>query len=682
MAESYFENAELIINAVLKDKGFFRTKRYSGPVKLSFMKGSPGKEIDSKTVQAKDGSFPEVKWKAKEVEKSEEYYDLQVMCSYKKVNKLLLEATIWPKETSIEVNDQDGKPKPACAFLVKQAGQADQKLNTDDKGKCGVTLLARAPYSISMAKSLEVAEDKQKTPGQFREHVLKVREVIKAKFLTPKVDEEPYKADPDAAPAKIQLVNLTSKNPEGAELGGCDASGSKVVFTVTADPPDTGKKGDKIFFEIEFGNESKRKEPKPELMASLPVLGKVIAGKKTTGYVKLDADAGKASFEVELGIAGGDTCTVKIGGTTEVGEGKIKLINWRKIYAQVTKTAAQTAPSLAEATKSMKKVFVDFEEATADMVSLSESDIPAGAVVDGTIIRKGLPVKTLVVGAHNVAEFTKKMKPRFKSEGLPCAHIIYCDVQLDADNAPVEASLDVLGVKTGQVQGMIEFPGGGQVPGVMVPGSVISESARFFPIDLKDGKDSVKECKWEEVGGTETGVITAADYKVDQIKHGDKLFIRLPEKAKLLSDAGKTIKVTVKTAYANGWYAGWCTEPDSHVVVKLGAAAKNISQVIVHEVGHAFAQTAEDAATFPGLPAPPHGRYYTNDRGHSGGHCADGIADAYYKDLTKRMDTAEAYGQCTCVMFGAATQKVADTLAFCTKCEPYAKAAPVISVST
>ena len=34
MAESYFENAELSISAELKDKGFFRTKPYSGPVKL------------------------------------------------------------------------------------------------------------------------------------------------------------------------------------------------------------------------------------------------------------------------------------------------------------------------------------------------------------------------------------------------------------------------------------------------------------------------------------------------------------------------------------------------------------------------------------------------------------------------------------------------------------------------
>ena len=682
MAESYFENAELSISAELKDKGFFRTKPYSGPVKLSFMKGSPPKEIDSKTVQASKGSFAAVKWKAKEVEKTEEFYDLQVMCSYKKVNRLLLEAQIWPKEANVEIKDHEDKAKAACPFLIKQAGQPDQTLNTDDKGKSGVTLLARAPYSIAMAKAFEVIEDKQKSPGQFRDHQLKVKDVIKAKFLTPKVDAAPYKDDPDAAPAKIQLVNLTSANPAGAETGGCDAKGNLVVFTVTADPPDTGKKGDKVYFEIEFGKESKRNDPKPELMASLPVLGKAVAGKKTTGYVKLDTDGGKASFEVNLGIAGGDTCNVKIGGTSEVNDAKLKLINWRKIYAQVTKTSAQTAPSLADATTALKKVFIDFEESTADMVTLSEADVPAGAFADGTIIQAGLPAKTLVVGDHNVAEFTKKMKGRFKSEGLPCAHIIYCDEQLDAENAPVEAALDVLGKKTGQAQGKVDFPGGGNVPGVMVPGTVISGSARFFPIDLKDGKDSVKECKWQEVGGTAGDVIAPADYKVDQIAHGDKLFIRLPAAAVLLSDAGKTIKVTVKISYANGWYAGWCTYPDSHVVVKLGGPAKNICQVIVHEVGHAFAQTAESAAEFPGLPAPPHGRYYTNNRGHSGGHCADGIGDAYYKDASKRMDTSEAEGLCTCVMFGAATQKVADTLAFCAKCEPYAKAAKVAAVST
>lgn len=679
MPESYFEDADIDIAA--QPKGGAGVTPYSGPVKLSFMKGSPAKEIHSQTVTATDGTFATVKWKAPAVAKTEEFYDLDVLCAYKDVNKLLLQATIWPKSATILINDEADKPRAACPFLVKQTGVDDQKLTTDGTGKSGITLLARAPYSIVMATSFTILEDKQKTAGQFRDHVLKVEHAIKAKFVTPQVDVDPYKADAAAAPAKIQLINLKSANPAGAETGGCDARGSEVVFTVTADPPDTGKRGDKIYFEIIFGRESKRNLPLPALSAALPVLGKTVVDKTTKGYVVLTADAGKASFEVNLGIAGGDTCTVKIGGTAAASDAELKLINWRKIYAQITKTAALTAPSLDLAKAGFKKVFIDFEEATADAVTVDEATAPAGSIVDGTILKTGLPAKSLVVGIHNVGPFKAHLKPRFASESLPCAHLIYCNVQIDA-KAPFDSSTIVLGKKTGQVQGMVAFPAGGNVPGVALPGTLAGGSALFFALDMIDGSDAVKLCKWQEVGGAGNGDITAADYKIDHASHGNTLFVRLPAAAKVLSDGGASIKVLYQVAFSAGWYNGWCTGAGRHLVVAVGRPDKDICGTIIHEVGHAIAQTAQDAAQFPGLTAPPHGRFYTNNRGHQGGHCADGIDDATYNDASKKLDTAYAGSKCTCIMYGGGTDVRNQTLAFCAKCEPYAKATPVATVST
>jgi hypothetical protein len=678
MAESYFEQAELTIDP--QSSGQSGTTPYTGPVTVKFTKGAPAKVLDTKTIEAKAGTFQTIKWKAPDVEATEESYNLQVTCSYLEVNKVLLEATIWPKKAKIEVKGPDDATKPSCAYVIKQAGVADQTLNTDEHGKGVIPLLARAAYTVSMPPAYSILEDKQRTDGQFRDHVLKVDDSIKAKFVTPDVSKAPYKDDPDAAGFKKQWVNLKSKNPKGAELGGCDAASNEVVFTVTADPPASGKVGDKIFFELEFSRESKRNSPKPGLMATLPVVGRAEpSATKTTGHVTLTTAGGKASFAVDLGIAGGDKLTVKIGGKADVKDAEIKLINWRMMAAQVTKSSAQTAPSLDKATQGFKKVFIDFE--VQETVTVAESDLPAGAMVDGTMVKAGLPAQALIVGIHNVADFKTKLNPRFASEGIPCAHLICCDVQVDADEPPAQVTPKVKGKATGKTQGMVDYPGAGSVPGTVITGKHISGSARFFEKDLNDGTPAVKECTWKEVGGTQSGAITSADYLIDQVAHGDKLFVRLPAAAKALSDAGKDIEITAKVAYANGWYAGWCTSGGRHIVIKLGGTDAAICSTVMHEVGHAIAQAPDDPAAFPGMPAPPHGRYYTNNRGHKGGHCADGIDDAWYNDQSKPMDTSHAAGKCTCIMWGGSSALVDAAMAFCAKCEPYVKGASVEKVT-
>lgn len=326
MPEPYFEQAELTIDPQASSQG--GTTPYTGPMIVKFTKGSPAKTLDTKTIAAKAGVFDTIKWKAPDVEATETSYNLQVTCSYLDVNKVLLEAIIWPKKAKIEVKGPDDAAKPSCAYVVKQAGADDQTLNTDEHGKGVIPLLVRAAYTVSMPPAYSILEDKQRTAGQFRDHVLKVDDSIKAKFLTPDVTKDPYKDDPDAASFKKQWVNLTSKNPKGAELGGCDAASNEVVFTVTADPPESGKVGDKIFFDLEFSRESKRSTPKPGLMAALPVVGQAEPSTtKTTGHVTLATAGGKASFAVDLGIAGGDKLTVKIGGKADVKDAELKLIN-------------------------------------------------------------------------------------------------------------------------------------------------------------------------------------------------------------------------------------------------------------------------------------------------------------------------------------------------------------------
>lgn len=689
MPESYFEDADITIDASgesLKSKKFLRTKPYTGPVTITVSKVNPAKVLETKTVNATKGKFDApITCKAPAVEKTEESYELQVKAAYKKVNKLLLTATIWPKNAQVLFQDQGKAPQKAFPFLVKQKDQPDQKLATDDAGKCAITLLSRAPYTLAPDGKFKIIDDAQATPGQFRDHKITVETVITAKFLAPDVSQDIYVDDPDNAPFKKQWVNLTSKEPEHDPNSGCDAKGHSVVFAVTADPPENGQPGDKVYFEITHSKDSKRNDPKPALTADWPVHDKKVEDKVTTGWVVLApmGDTATGYFEVELGIAGGDKCTVKIGGTSAVADDKIELINWRKMYAQVTRTASIASPSLAPAIGCLKKTFIDFEESVADAVIVAANAVPAGSIVDGgAILKTGMPAESLIVGDHNVDSFKSKLKPRFLSEKLPCAHLIFCHEQLDGKNAPYDSATTVKGKKDGQVQDTVDFPGAGAVPGIAIPGTAAHAKALFFSKDLRDNSDAVKSCTWQEVGGAGSGDVTSADYKIDHPAKGNTLLIRLPAAAKALSDAGKDITITYSVAYAKGWYNGWCTAAGRHLVIKVGRPDNDICGTIVHEVGHAISQAAKTGATFPGLTPVPHERFYTDTRGHQGPHCADGIDAAFYNNASNRMDTGHASSLCTCIMFGAGAALRNQTMSFCAKCTPFVKAAPIVTVST
>lgn len=685
MPDAFFEDAVVTVKETVRKKTLFGTKPYNGPAKICFFKGTEAQPFHTTTVQVANGALDkQLSHRLPKVAATEEYYDLRVTLEYKKVNKLLFRATVWPKEVKILMQDQGNQPMKFLPFLVRQRGAADQKLVTDGAGKCAITLLERGPYSIVQDGKYLILKDEQVTAGQYRDHKITALNAIKAKFIAPDITKPEYKNDPDKAPAKMQFVNLPSKEKDHDPECGCEAKGHLVVFRVAADPPDSGQPGDRVYFEINFGKESKRNDPPPKLMPDWPVNDLKTEGKKTTGYVILApmAEGDHGFFEVDLGIAGGDTCEIKIGGTPEAADASMKLVTWRKLYGQVTSAATQTVPSLQTVVDSLKKVYVDFEESQADAVTVDASTAPVGTVVDGNaVIQKGLPASSVVIGDHNVDFFKALLKPRFASEKLPVAHIIYCDKQLDAQGAEMAGDINVLGKKTGQNQGMVNFPGAGNVPGIAIAGNIAARTGLVFSKDLRDGTDAVKTLTWTAVGGGGNGTIMPADYLIDYPNHGNNLYIRLPDAAKTLSDAGTTIKISLRVAYANGWFTGWCTKDDRHSVIQIGRPDDQICQTILHEVGHAMHQGAVDQGTYPGLK-PPHERFYTNDRGHYGPHCADGIDDAYYNNKTNPMNVQYCSDRCTCVMYGGAVPaRTSQILDFCARCSPFAKAAPLEKMS-
>lgn len=684
MPTTFFEDATVTITANLTRKKVLRTKPYSGPAKLNFYKADAPAPFFTSTVSVVDGNLDRAfTKKIPLVEKTEPYYDLRVTCEYKKTNKPVLSASIWPKQVDVLFKDPGGKPMKNFNFQVRQRDEFPQTLTTDDQGKCTATLLARAPYSIVPAGRYLVHSDEQASPGQFRNHVIVVERAVRARFESPDLSKPHYIADTDKAPAKKQWINLKSKEKEHDPGRGGDAKGSTIVVSVTADPPENGQPGDRVYFEINFSKEGKRNLPAPGLLPDFPVNDKKVNGNKTTGFVVL-APMGEVCtgyFEIELGVSGGDTCEVKIGGTPDVSDAIFKLINWRKLYCQVTKAATATVPALAPVVTSLKKVFIDFEECKADEVSLAEKDMPPHSYYPKTVL-KGPSAgagKSLVIGDHNVDTFENKLNPRFKKDSLPVVHLVYCDDQIDADKPSVTGTITVDSSK------VIAYPNAGNVVGIRFSGNSLSgdDSGYIFPKDLRNNTSGVKTLNWTEDGGAGNGTITDADYTFEySTDFGNRILIRLPAAARNIVDGGGSVSIDIDIPWAEGDNNGWCTDRNTNVIA-LGRADVDICATIIHEIGHAINQTtpASEAGAFPGL-TPPHTRWYDSNRGHSGNHCADGLDDKTYKKQSNMMNTSAVAQVCSCIMYGSTASRANKLLDFCSRCVPFVNAAKIESISS
>jgi hypothetical protein len=571
---------------------------------------------------------------------------------------------VWPKTVKLTFTSDDGNSHKNAAFKIVQAGKTETYTARDGKWEGTVPFGA---YTVEEAPAYKIV---QRTKDKGRARSYKVQKTYEVGFLSP---------DPaDATKPIVQFVNLE------AATGGWsrDApNGNKVVFKVEAKDdhtrPDTdkiGAEGDPIFVQVTFGGESKRNDPKPQLMsAGVEGLVEEDSGKKFKGKVKLGADR-TAQFTVDLGIAGGNTCKVKIGPTDACNGPELKFENWRKLFTQVTKAKGTATPGRAAAETAFEGVKIKFVDDVT--VEMEDADIPAGAWVDGAVIASGAPAKVLVVGTHNVDQF----KTKYLKNKLPALHIVLCHYQLDAKDTVYDGTLTLNGTH------QLAWPPGGStnVPGIKIPDTQVAPSnVLFFSKDLRDGSAAIKLCKWtSDADGTKTGPVPADHIVIDQVASGNFVHVKLPAAAAAVIAGGSTVSLAIKVAYAKGWYNGWCTAAGRHNVVKIGRPDTDICGTIVHECGHALQQAAQTAASFPGLAAPPHGRFYTNSRGHQGGHCADGIDDAYYNDNSKKMDTSYASGLCTCVMYGAGTTLRNSNIHFCDKCTPYVNAVAVSSVST
>jgi hypothetical protein len=483
-----------------------------------------------------------------------------------------------------------------------------------------------------------------------------------------------------------QYVNLTQEGTSLSIEGG-DARKRGHKITVKTKLIE-GKRGNQVYVKLKYGaDNSKRNDPKPGIE------GGFVADWCPEGgiIVPMRADDEQpnceATFNLELGYAGGDEVTVHVGGNNKCEDDQVKIINWRKIGFQITKPASMEIPSLQIADEALRDVFIELEKLSE--VNLRHKDGPPGSWVGAVATPDGkgwLKDGELIIGDHNRAEFQKKFK--FAGEKDPIAHLIFCHKQYDG-GAPGKWKTAYL--ETG---GVAEKEPEKRLPHATKPTFTLKITEKMMSIlnpAIQDGNHPFVSGAWSTrapIGHPDNpgkglmkkmGILTAANVAIDS--DGRSVTVTLPPEAAQIVGNGKDIKdkkhpikAAVVIRVAKGPYEG---ESDGEHMLIVGVGdvlidlAKKVSGTICHEVGHSFNQAVQGGKAPPGLRYLDHKRSY-NGKGHQGQHCAEGLTDSQFSKPDYESALLAVFKP-KCLMWGDVSPMVLPWkgVLFCERCRPY-----------
>ena len=554
--------------------------------------------------------------------------------------------TLWPRTVTLRVKHRDtAQPLAGFTFVVAQPGGTTAQGRTDATGEVVVTLPKAAPFEV-----------RAEAPSEITSWVDDAGRVREARGVTAfkAVIVEPAK--PASGSVRRQYVNLASAD------GGKDGNGHAVRGVVRGEAP--AKEGDAVHVRVRFGRQSQRNAPAPAVtgLADAAVDGR---GLHVTGHVVLDAALG-AHFDLDLGLAGGDTCDVAVGGTRAARDETRSLQNWRKLLYQVTRPSTMATPSLALMTASLAKVFIEYEKYDEVVFDEADAGTPPGSWFDGADF--GLAGRVVNIGDHNKAWFHQKFHDTKFPVGV---HVLFCHAQFDGG---VPANKTAYTANIAAATPKIAFPGGGTVYG-----HVKQLDGHVFPKAFQDGLDSVRAVTWTSLAASgpeagKSGTIGAADIHVDWNTAHHRVSIRLPASAVAVVDAGASVRISATALWSNGEYLGESDGARGNLQLIRNStkdAAQQTNAVMAHELGHTMFMVL--AVVPPGTDAGAHGWKY-EARGHIGPHCAFGVAPDLFAS-TKNL----AGSRGSCVMFGEAGATAPTD--FCARCTPFVNAQDLTKIA-
>lgn len=542
--------------------------------------------------------------------------------------------TDWVEVTSVDEADAS---LPDAAFRVTAQGETRDRTTGSSGVRKEEHLPGPGPITVEWLPPFELVEWVDED-GPKRK--AKVRKVETAHLVFPPQGTH------------TQYVNLEA-DEELPEQGHT----LKVKVTLLG-----AKAGAKGYAKLRFGEDnSKRNDPKPELADAS---AQDWCGEGEVGLeFELAGDDGTADceaiLEFELGLAGCDTFTLKVGGSKECSDEQLVIRNSRKIYYQRTQAISSDVPGFDMAEAALAKVGIEYEE--YHVVDVGEDEPPAGAFIDGAAV--GTAGQALVVGDHNFDWF----KGKFQDDKAPLgAHVIVCDAQYDGGSPAHEQTLEA----------EAEFS---------KKTFTITDPHLYdvFPTAIQDGESSVLSgSTWESTAPSghpdngKSGEITADDCVFGVARTPDRVQVVLPEEAAaIVGDGDKAstdasvkhpVKITLKLHVARGPFLG-----ESNAVHQLIVRVPNegrFNEILVHELGHSIGETLTEAP--PGLSASDHGRAYEGKE-HQGHHCGYGLSDDEFASDDLSMSTS---GKCAMFGTGDADADPQSRGEFCELCEPFVRA--------
>ncbi|HOX50391.1 MAG TPA: hypothetical protein PKY05_02800 [Fibrobacteria bacterium] len=519
-------------------------------------------------------------------------------------------------------------------------------------------LVLKAPVS---GTPLTNAENPVEDPAKFRKVRIPLEEAPKIPAINTEIAIETY--DPKDSKKVIevsgpvvevkQYVNRISRPGFEGRDGWGDTVKLRIVSKGFGTDPVTAKPLPaqifvKAIFSAEGGHAKRSKRNNPawllvkdsSMEAVVEPASKNVKSPPADGWVysaTVNVPEGQKSVLVELrlGLAGGDNCEFQVGATNACDAARIKLVNWRKLWYQLTYRDGIVPPSMTKAEDKAKPVFIEFSKQPV----VKHHKQTAGKVV---------------VGNHNAAEYHALLKTDHPGQ---CVNIILCDEQIDGLSGGVNRTLtrawDFSGV-TGNVN-------------MNDPANTII--VRNPPVQA--GANLLVSGTWSNPATGKAGNLTldpaavTADVGLVVAGANGNWTITLPANA-TPSNAHKVRVTVVATAASGPWGGDGGTPP--HNLIVIDADNTIHTMCVLHELGHLMNMTPYPGSykAPPGLTLAEHTDAYVA-HGGAGSHCKweieSTIPDAALGGI---------YQDGHCIMFHQLTTKT--KLVFCPKCAPFVKA--------
>ncbi|MBK9577610.1 MAG: hypothetical protein IPO40_11065 [Fibrobacteres bacterium] len=450
-----------------------------------------------------------------------------------------------------------------------------------------------------------------------------------------------------------QYVNLST----GPGAQGRDGRGDVIVMRIVSKGYHQDKDAakplpEKVFLKVVFSSKdgpakrSKRTTPDWLLTKSANMESYKAPASKTGAapaggwvyetIVKVPAGQKEVQIELHLGYAGGDTCEVQVGPTPACDSARVRIVNWRKLWYQLTYRDGIAPPSMDTAEEKARDVFIDF---VADPAA-KHTKAPAGKVI---------------VGNHNAATYHALLNSTHKNQ---CVHIILCDKQYDGhNNAGSNHTVTPSAVHTAAIQDMVVSS---TSPKLRVPNPPVQAGAQLL---IKgEWTNTVTGKK-----GTLTLDATKVTAKIGLVVPKDETTwtIKLPTDA--TPSATKPVRVDVKATAASGpWGGDGGTAPHNLIVINSNDTVHTMC--VLHELGHVMNMVplAGSYKAPPGMTLADHTLSYKG-HGGAGSHCKWKV-----ESTVPHATLGTVYFDGHCIMFHQLTTKC--ELVYCPDCAPFVKA--------